>query len=103
MRVEVVKTVSNSIDRVWALVSDFGSPDKVDPEIKTLSAQGEGVGAVREIALPEGASATELCVVCDPETFTLAYTILPPRASCTPEELCIHGAVEVGRARQNRG
>ena len=33
---------------------------------------------VREITLPEGASATELCVVCDPETFTLVYTILPP-------------------------
>jgi hypothetical protein len=78
MRVEVVKTVSNSIDNVWTLLSDFGNPHQVDPEIKTLSAEGEGVGAVREIALPEGASATELCVVCDPEAFKLVYTILPP-------------------------
>ncbi|MGW5149390.1 SRPBCC family protein [Rhodococcus koreensis] len=78
MRVEVVKTVATSIDNAWALVSDFGSPHKVDPNIETLSAKGEGVGAVREIALPEGASAIELCVVCDPETFTLVYTILPP-------------------------
>ena len=80
MRVEVTETVDNSIDDVWALVSDFGRPHLVDPEIQTASSKGQGVGATREIALPEGASATELCVVCDPATFTLAYTILPPAA-----------------------
>jgi Polyketide cyclase / dehydrase and lipid transport len=78
MRIAVNKTVNVSIDKAWSLVADFGNWGHVDPKIKTSFAQGEGVGAVREIALPEGVSATELCVVCDPETFTLAYTILPP-------------------------
>jgi Polyketide cyclase / dehydrase and lipid transport len=78
MRITVNKTVDVSIDRAWSLVADFGNWDRVDPNIKTSSSHGEGVGAVREIALPEGVSAKELCVVCDSKSFTLAYTILPP-------------------------
>lgn len=77
-RVRVEKTVEVSMDQAWSLVSDFGHPERVDSDIKTISWSGQGVGAVREISLPEGASATELCVVCDATTFTLVYTILPP-------------------------
>lgn len=78
MRIEVKKTIDVSIDKAWSLVQDFGNWDRVDPNIKTSFSQGEGVGAVREIALPEGVSAMELCVTCDSTSFTLAYTIMPP-------------------------
>jgi hypothetical protein len=50
----------------------------VDPNIKTSASHGDGVGAVREIALPEGVAAKELCTTCDSRNFTLAYTIMPP-------------------------
>lgn len=80
VRVEVTKTIDNSIDKVWTRLSDFGSPHLVDETIKTRSSSGQGVGAVRTIELASGFAATELCVVCDPETFMLAYTIVPPAA-----------------------
>lgn len=80
MRVEVAKTIDNSIDNVWTRLSDFGNPHLVDKTIITKSSRGEGIGAVRTIELANGFGATELCVVCDPETFTLAYTIVPPAA-----------------------
>lgn len=80
MHIEVSRVVTNSIDTVWTRLSDFGRPHLVDPTITTIYSAGEGVGATRTIKLPGGESATELCVVSDPETFTLAYTILPPAA-----------------------
>ncbi|MEU2257753.1 SRPBCC family protein [Nocardia xishanensis] len=78
MRVEVRKIIDNSIDKVWTSLSDFGSPHLVDESITLKHSAGRGVGAVRTIELASGGSATELCTVCDPETFTLVYTILPP-------------------------
>jgi hypothetical protein len=78
MRVEITRVIENSIDRVWYALADFGKPHLVDDSITTKWARGEGVGAVREIALPSGRGATELMVVCDSDSFTVAYTILPP-------------------------
>src|SRR6185503_13268036 len=62
-QVKVSEPVNASADQVWALLGDFGGgPAKWGgPMIESCRVEGSGVGAVRTIGLPGGATIQERC------------------------------------------
>jgi hypothetical protein len=49
--VKVVETVNASADRVWELFRDFGGITRFSQGIESCTVEGEGLGAVRTIAM----------------------------------------------------
>ena len=49
--VKVVESVNASADRVWELFRDFGGITRFSQGIESCTVEGEGVGAVRTIAM----------------------------------------------------
>ena len=49
--VKVVENVSASADQVWGLFRDFGGITRFSQGIESCTVEGEGVGAVRTIAM----------------------------------------------------
>ena len=59
---------------VWKIVGDFGSLATYMDGVDSVTVEGEGVGAVRTIHLPDGAIAVETVESRDDETMTLSYS-----------------------------
>ena len=60
---------------VWKVVGDFGAVDKFIAIVESVDVEGEGVGAVRTLHLPEGATVTETLAAWDAETMSYSYSI----------------------------
>ena len=73
----VIETASFAVpaSRLWALVCDFGSLDKIMEGVDECVLEGEGVGATRTIATGNGQIVESLDVL-DHEKMTLVYSIV---------------------------
>jgi len=60
---------------VWKVVGDFGAVDKFIAVVESVDVEGEGVGAVRTLHLPEGATVTETLDAWDADAMSYSYTI----------------------------
>jgi carbon monoxide dehydrogenase subunit G len=60
---------------VWKVVGDFGGVDSFLEVVESVEVEGEGVGAVRTLNLPEGAQFVETLTALDAEAMTLSYRI----------------------------
>ena len=60
---------------VWKVVGDFGGLDKFLAIVESVDVEGEGVGAVRTLHLPEGATVTETLAAWDGEAMSYSYSI----------------------------
>ena len=74
--VRVVEEISASADAVWELVRDFGGVMKWSSAIESCEVQGEGIGAVRTLALPGGAAIRERLERFEDEGRSFSYSIL---------------------------
>jgi hypothetical protein len=73
--VKVVETVNASADRVWELFRDFGGITRFSQGIESCTVEGEGLGAVRTIAM--GAlKLQERLEAFDDDGRTLSYAII---------------------------
>jgi hypothetical protein len=77
--VKVEESVEAPASAVWELASDFGGVDKwAGPAILGCSVEGEGIGAVRTLSLPGGATLQEKLESFDEAARTLSYSIVDP-------------------------
>ncbi len=78
--VNVQEQIATSADQVWRVIADFGGLDKwTDPKlIKSCSADGNEVGAIRTIILPNGAEVHERLEIIDHDRYRMSYTIVDP-------------------------
>lgn len=60
---------------VWKIVGDFGAIDFLTLVLE-VSVEGEGIGAVRTITLPEEGKVVERLDALDAEAMTITYSIL---------------------------
>lgn len=73
--VNVTETVAASADDVWRIMSDFGGIEPNDM-IAGCTMEGEGVGAVRTIALNGGGEIIERLEAQDDGARTFTYAII---------------------------
>ena len=66
------------IDKVWALVSDFGGIAKRIPGLKNFVLDGAGAGAVRSFQIGDGPVIRERLEMFEPQNYRFAYSLLPP-------------------------
>lgn len=60
---------------VWALISDFNGLPKFIPAITKSTMEGEGVGALRTLTMPDGNSIVERLEKLDNDKMILSYSI----------------------------
>jgi hypothetical protein len=72
---QITETVAASAADVWRVMSDFGG---VEPNemIASCAVEGDGVGAVRTIALVGGGEIVERLESCDDAGRTFSYAII---------------------------
>jgi mxaD protein len=76
MKVSMQTTLNASADKVWQVVGDFnGLPAFVAAATKSRM-EGDGVGALRTLTLPDGAEIVERLETYDDEARTLTYSIV---------------------------
>ena len=73
--VKITDRIAASADKVWDLVGDFGGIQRFSAGIKSCTVEGQGVGAVRTIELPNGMKMQERCELLDAARRTLDYSI----------------------------
>lgn len=74
--VKVVDSVEASADQVWDLFRDFGGIQRFSRGIESCSVEGEGIGAVRTIAMAGGLSLQERLEAFDDAGRMLQYAII---------------------------
>jgi hypothetical protein len=75
--VKVSERVGAPAAKVWELLGDFGGIAKwAGPMLESCTVEGSGVGAVRTIGLPGGASIRERCEAYDAAKRALTYAII---------------------------
>jgi hypothetical protein len=75
--VKVSEPVAASAAKVWALLGDFGGVAKWGGGmLESCTVEGKGVGAVRTIGIPGGASIQERCEAYDDAGRALTYSII---------------------------
>ena len=75
--VKVSESIAAPAERVWALLGDFGGVMKWGGSmLQSCTVEGSGVGAVRTIGLPGGASIQERLEAYDPAGRALTYAII---------------------------
>ena len=74
--VVVRRRVAAPAERVWALLSDFGGLADLSPMIQSCTVEGEGVGAVRTLGMPGGATLQERLEGHDERQKTFSYSII---------------------------
>src|SRR5215467_9004993 len=75
--VKVSESVAAPAAKVWELLGDFGGVAKWGgPMLQSCTVEGSGVGAVRTIGLPGGASIQERCEAYDAAGKALTYSII---------------------------
>ena len=75
--VKVSESVAAPAAKVWELLGDFGGVAKWGGAmLQSCTVEGSGVGAVRTIGLPGGASIQERCEAYDDAGRTLSYAIV---------------------------
>ncbi len=75
--VKVSESLGAPAAKVWALLGDFGGVAKWGGSmLQSCTVDGSGVGAVRTIGLPGGASIQERCEAYDEAGRALTYSIV---------------------------
>jgi carbon monoxide dehydrogenase subunit G len=74
--VKVSERVDAGADAVWDLLRDFGGVTRYSPAIESCKVDGEGVGAVRTLAMPGGVSLQERLEALDDARRRLQYSIV---------------------------
>jgi carbon monoxide dehydrogenase subunit G len=72
---KIQENYESSADAVWKLLGDFGGIADWMPGIESCEVSGEGVGAVRKIAMPGGANVEETLEAHDEGARSLSYSI----------------------------
>lgn len=70
----VQKEVPVAAAKAWELVADFGNISWA-PGMDKVEVEGQGVGMVRKIFMPEAPPVEEKLEALDPQTMTMVYTI----------------------------
>ena len=73
---KVSERIEAPAEAVWELFRDFGGVMRYTPALEGCAVEGEGVGAVRTIHLPGGASLKERLEALDESAKRLQYSIL---------------------------
>lgn len=71
----VIEELPASADAAWACLEDFTDMSAWAPDVKILSAEGSGVGAVRVVETPDGIY-RERCEAHDPSARSFQYSLL---------------------------
>jgi hypothetical protein len=92
--VKVSESLAAPAAKVWAFLGDFGGIGKWGgPMLQSVTVEGSGVGAVRTIGVPGGATIQERCEALDETGRSLTYSIVGKspipirnyRSTCRPK------------------
>jgi len=96
LSVKVSERIEASAERVWELVRDFGGVERYAAGIEKCTVEGQGVGAVRTLALPGGRSLVERLEAFDDPGRRLSYAIvagpIPVASYLATIEVCDEGS-----------
>lgn len=100
MPVSVTDTLDFPVDKVWAVISDFGGLMRWHPQVIGCTLKGEGVGCERVVQLPDR-TATERLDLLDEQQHALEYTVT---SAADPRTVGVRGRIELvpTGARQTR-
>jgi len=76
INVNLKTTVNTTSDELWRIVSDFNGLSKFMEAVTAGSVDGEGIGAIRTLTLPDGAQIHERLEEFDDSKMKLVYSIL---------------------------
>lgn len=74
--VSISESIPASAEEVWAVIRDFGGISSWLPVAEASEADGDGVGAVRTLALAGGASARERLEAFDDAARSYTYSVI---------------------------
>lgn len=75
MEVKITETFTVPAAKVWELLRDFGGIRRWNPDgIDSVTVEGEGIGAVRTIAIPGGISLQERLEAYSDEDRSFSYS-----------------------------
>ena len=75
IKVDMKVELASSANEVWKIVGDFGGVDFLSPVI-AISVEGESIGAVRTLTLPEDGKVVETLDAHDDESRSITYSIV---------------------------
>lgn len=75
MTVSISDIIEAPIDRVWAIVADFGGLMRWHPQVVRVESTGNSAGASRTVHFPDW-WAIERLDRLDPQTHLVAYTVI---------------------------
>lgn len=71
---KVVREIDQPIEKIWAVVSDFGNVGWGMPGVP-VTTEGKGVGMVRTMHIPNSDPVAEVLETLDPATHSFSYSI----------------------------
>lgn len=76
--VHVKEEIAAPVQTVWEMLSDFGGVAKWSAAIESCEVEGDGVGAVRTLAMPGGLKLQERLESFDEDAKSFSYSIIEP-------------------------
>jgi ribosome-associated toxin RatA of RatAB toxin-antitoxin module len=77
-KTEVIKTINNSAENVWGIISQFTGIENYVPAIENSVGKGEGEGMERTCTMGNGASFDETLLKLDHQNMDLKYNVHDP-------------------------
>jgi hypothetical protein len=74
MKAKVVREIDQPIEKIWALVSDFGNVGWAMPGVR-IDSEGAGVGMTRTMHIPNSDPVVETLETLDPANHSFSYSI----------------------------
>ena len=82
MNIRVIEEIEASAADVWDYIGDFGGLARWNPFVSEVTAEGDGVGAIRTVQGKAGGTMVEQLDALDPTELNIAYRVVstdPPQ------------------------
>ena len=76
IHVEIEEVFNASATKIWGLVGDFNGLGKIMPGVIQSRQEGEGVGSLRILSLPQNLRAIERLHALDPDQMKISYSVV---------------------------
>ena len=82
MTIRVIEEIEANAADIWDYIGDFGGLARWNPFVSEVTAEGDGVGAIRTVQGKAGGTTVEELEALDPTELSIAYRVVstdPPQ------------------------